>query len=96
MNWSAEAMVQRLRLISMSITNIVGSLRVEMGVAPETVRFIRPHRPDEFEEAWVPPGGVSFSNVDTVVSIETRDESSKEALLQELESRTEPGSSDRK
>jgi hypothetical protein len=87
LNWSAEAMVQRLGLISMSISNVIGSLLIENGASPELVKFVRPDQPAAFEAAWSHHVGVNFSSMDNVVKIGTENEVSKEKLLEELEAR---------
>lgn len=87
LNWSAEAMAQRLRLLSLSIANVVGSLRCELGAPPETVEFRRPERPVVFEDAWSWSPGIRISALDTVVRVEEEDECSKAELLADLESR---------
>jgi hypothetical protein len=87
LNWSAEAMVQRLSLISMSISNVIGSLLIENGASPESVKFVRPVQPEAFEAAWSHHVGVAFSSVDSVVQIGSEHEVSREKLLQELEAR---------
>ena len=45
-NWSAVAVANRLHLVSMSMRNIVGALRCDLGVDPTTVAFHRPDRPE--------------------------------------------------
>jgi hypothetical protein len=87
LNWSAEAMVQRLALISMSIANVVGSLQCVLGVEPATVRFLRPDRSELFEEAWRPVGETTMSSIDSTVRLDSEFECSKDELLAELNSR---------
>jgi len=82
-------MAHRLALISMSINNIVGSLRCELGVDPETVKFLRPDPIEAFDHVDEPVG-VSSSSLDTIVKVHRDDEWPKERLLEELERRGQP------
>ena len=87
LNWSARTMARRLSLISMSINNVVGSLRCGLGVDPTTVRFLRPDPPEGFDAARGEPLAVTSADFDTVVRISPDDEWSKERLIEELERR---------
>jgi len=63
-------MVQRLAIISMSITNVVRALRCELGVDPAEVSFLRPVPLDAFDAAWSHSVGILNSSLDTVVAVE--------------------------
>lgn len=87
LNWRAEAMAQALQLLSCSITNVVGGLRVLNGAKPSTVLFKRPEDPAAFEAPWgwhvgVISGGFDIAVEESEVRCLPRDE-----LLAELESR---------
>jgi hypothetical protein len=88
LNWRAESMIQALQLISWSINNVVGFLRVLNGATPGTVRFHRPEDPEAFEAPWqwsvgVISGAMNFVLDEAEVIRATRDE-----LRAELERRT--------
>jgi hypothetical protein len=87
-NWSAVAMANRLLLIAMSIGNVVGALRCQLGVDPTTVVFHRPTDPAIFDDVWNESVGIRHSNMDSVIRIGREDEVPREDLLNELESRT--------
>lgn len=86
-NWSPEALLQRLGLISMSISNIVGSLRCELGADPTEVNFLRPIPSSAFDEVWRAEPGVRSTGMDTIIQIAESDECSKDELLAILEQR---------
>ena len=52
LNWSAQAMAQRLQLLSWSIHNVVGALRCLNGAESGSVSFSRPADPAAFDGAW--------------------------------------------
>ncbi|MFS8083820.1 MAG: hypothetical protein ACMG51_10235 [Ginsengibacter sp.] len=87
-NWSVEAMAQRLQLIAWSINNVVGGLRCLNGAAPGTIGFKRPEDPDAFDDAWRWSVGVSSSNLDIAIEPEDIDAISRPELRRELEQRT--------
>ncbi len=91
LNWSARTMAHRLSLISMSINNVIGSLRCDLGVDPTTVRFLRPDSPEGFDVARGEPQGVRSVDMDKVVRISPVDEWPKERLIEELERRGNAG-----
>ncbi len=84
-NWSPEALVLRLGLISMSISNIVGSLRCELGVDATTVEFVRPVPPSVFDDVWSSEPGARSTGMDRIIRIGTSDERPREELLAILE-----------
>jgi hypothetical protein len=85
-NWSAQGLLGRLALISMSITNIVGALQCAMGADPASIKFVRPERAEAFDDVWIPVG-VTSSRIDTIVRIETTQERSSNQLRADLEER---------
>ncbi len=88
LNWRAEAMVQALQLISLSLNNIVGCLRIANGAAPGTIRFDRPEDPSAFEGPWSWPVGVTSGAMNFVIDDADVDQTSADALRSELEART--------
>ena len=88
LNWRAEAMFQRLQLISCSINNVIGGLRCLNGVPPVEVPFHRPEDPGLFEGAWRWPVGINFSEMDASIDPATVDPIPRSHLLQELIDRT--------
>lgn len=87
-NWSPLALAQRLVLVSMSITNVVGALRCELGTDPASVRFVRPDPRSTFEDVWIHQPGVSSIGLDSVIRIDPGDELTKEELLTTLVQRS--------
>jgi hypothetical protein len=90
-NWSPEALAQRLSLISMSIANVVSALRCELGVDPTSVAFARPVPLTAFDEVWKHEPSISSISMDAVVRIDGEDERSRDELIEILEGlREEP------
>ena len=89
LNWRAEAMVQRLQLISWSINNVVGALRCLTGGLPGTIRFCRPEDPAIFDTAWQWHVGVHASDFDSVVAGDQIDPIPRAELKAELEQRAD-------
>lgn len=87
-NWSVEALIQRLHLISLSITNVVAALQCEEGVNLRELEFERPIDPAVFDMAWAHVIGVRHSSLDTIMRIEARDEPSRAELLDHLQQRS--------
>jgi hypothetical protein len=86
-NWSAELLVQRLVLISMSIANVVAALRCDLGADPTTQQFHRPIPAAAFDDVWAGGPGVRHSSMDRVIRIGIDDEISREELRAILEAR---------
>lgn len=88
LNWLPEPLVQRLGLISISISNIVAALRCDLGVDPATVKFVRPTPPAVFDEAWARSPGVSSTSFSPIISIDPENELPRDELRQILEGRS--------
>lgn len=86
-NWSVDALVQRLHLISLSITNVVAALQCEDGVNPETVEFQRPQDANAFDEAWAHGIGARYNNMDTIIDIDASDVPTRDQIREHLEQR---------
>lgn len=87
-NWTPDALVQRLVLISMSIANVVAALRCDLGLDPTSVTFVRPTPLTAFDEVWNREPGVSSSAMDAIIRIDPSDECSKDELVKILEQRS--------
>lgn len=87
LNWSIEAVIQKLQLVSFSINNVVGALRCLAGAPPNTIRFLRPEDSAAFEQPWRWHVGVHASDFDLVIDSQDVDPVSRATLLQELQAR---------
>lgn len=88
LNWLPEPMVQRLELVSMSIANVVGALRCDLGIDPVTVKWSRPASPEAFQEVWRQSPGVASGAFGPSIGIAAADELSREDLRTLLQART--------
>src|SRR5690348_8195330 len=77
LNWLPVPMAQRLALVSMSISNVVGSMQCELGLDAREISFVRPTQPATFDEVWGQSPGVTKSSIDSVMAIHQRDECSR-------------------
>lgn len=77
--------------ISISISNIVGALRCDLGADATTITFVRPTPPDSFDDVWRRFPGVTSTNMDYAFGIEPSDELSREDLRAFLEARYKNG-----
>src|SRR5207253_7999526 len=89
-NWTPEALAQRLVLISMSVANVVGALRCELGVDPANVEFKRPASASAFRDVWSREPAVRSIGIDALPRIAPEDECSREELLQALSEQAAP------
>jgi len=87
LNWSPCGVGQRLLLIAWSINNIAAFLRCVNGVAPDTVKFVRPEDPAVFEACWHSDVGVLSSSFDLIVERSQIEAAEKGKLRKELEAR---------
>lgn len=87
LNWRAEAMVQRLHLISWSVNNVASALRCLNGAEPGTAKFERPADPGAFEAAWAWNVGVHASTFGSHIDPSAVDPRPRPKLQLELESR---------
>lgn len=86
-NWTPLSLAQRLVLISMSISNVVGALRCGLGVEPSSVQFSRPDPHTAFEAVWEREPSMRSTRMDTLIRIDPSDELSKAKLIEILEQR---------
>ena len=84
-NWSPEALAQRLYMISMSIGNVVSAMRCMLGVDPQSVEFSRPSPLSAFDDVWSREPAMSSSGFDMIITIDPRSEVSRAELLAMLE-----------
>lgn len=91
LNWSIEAVAQKLQCLSFSINNVVGALRCLTGATPSTIRFLRPEDPSVFVQPWQWSVGVHASDFDLVIEEDEVARISRAELLDELKGRTHPG-----
>jgi hypothetical protein len=87
LNWRVEGMAQAIALVSMSINNVVGGLRILNGTQASTVRFERPVGPAAFEAPWQWPVGLTQGSFDLVVEPSEIQCTTRASLLNELEAR---------
>jgi hypothetical protein len=85
-NWKVEKVALLIRLVSMSINNVVSALRIANGAKPSACQFLRPEDDAEFEKPWTYSPGVTGCNMDFV--IDDNDVAvTKEKLLKQLNER---------
>lgn len=84
LNWLPIPLAQRLVLILMSINNVIGCLRCDLGIDPTTVTFQRPISASAFDEVWSRSPGITSSTMDSTIHISPAAETSRESLKQVL------------
>ena len=87
LNWTPILLARRLVLVSMSLRNVVGAVRCELGVDPASVNFVRPDPRSAFDNVWAGEPGVTSMAMDSVIRLDPSDELSKDELLELLERR---------
>jgi hypothetical protein len=87
LNWRVEAIAQVVQLVSMSINNIVGGIRILNGTQPSTARFERPEDPAFFEAPWQWPVGLTHGSFQFVIDPSEIQCKSRADLVKELEGR---------
>jgi hypothetical protein len=88
LNWRAEAMAQAMQLVSVSVGNVIGALRVVNGAKAGTVKFERPEDPKAFDAPWQWSTGLTQGSFEILVDEAEVACSSRAALLAELEGRS--------
>lgn len=66
MNWDPIYIAGRIRLIAMSLRNIISFLKILNGATPDSVQFIWPQNLDDFSEVWNGPSLVHSSFSQTI------------------------------
>jgi len=92
LNWRAESMAQSLQLISWSLNNVAGLLRVLNGSPPGTICFHRPEDPETFEAPWRWNVGVISAAMNITIDEAEVVRASRDELRAELEARVVPDS----
>jgi hypothetical protein len=67
LNWRPEAMVQALQLISISLNNILGFLKILNGQDPKQTLFLRPEDPEFFTAPWRWSTGIDEMSINEVI-----------------------------
>lgn len=83
-NWKIEKVVLLLKLVSMSINNVVSALKVANGAAAGTCKFTRPQEDVDFERPWHHCPGVTRCSLDFQFDERHVIAFSKEELLERL------------
>jgi len=81
-NWNPENLAIALLLLSMSINNVIGFLRIMAGDSSQDCSFKNPSTEGDFDEPWKQSVGVTDFNIDTLIRIEDIEIYSKEDVLQ--------------
>lgn len=80
-NWNPENLAEGLRLLSVSINNVVSCLRVLNGVKRDKCRFITPATEEAFQEPWKHSVGVDSVDVDITLEPSNITPLTKEDIL---------------
>ncbi len=91
LNWRVEAIAQAIQLVSMSVNNIAGGIRILNGTQPSTVRFERPDDPAFFEAPWQWHVGLTQGTFVFVIDPSDIRCTSRADLLKELRGRKSTG-----
>ncbi len=83
-NWKVEKTVMLLQLITNSINNVVGALRIANGAKVDTVKFKRPTESDFFEKAWKFTPGLNTFTLDFIIDESQTVPVTKSELLKKL------------
>lgn len=83
-NWNPESLCQALALISMSLGNVKGFLRIQNGDKPADVRVWRAQHKEAYWEPWQRSPGVTSSSMDTIVAEEHIERLSKDELAERI------------
>jgi hypothetical protein len=79
-NWDPFALAGRIRLIAMSLRNLVSFLSICHGSDPASVQFQWPEELDDFDEVWRGPS-VRTSSFSTIIEVKDIDPKSPEDIL---------------
>jgi hypothetical protein len=83
LNWSVEAMVRGMQLVSLSIANIKSYALMLNGVPGSTVTFKRPEENSFYDALWMVPGVTSASMDDEVTEADIQ-RSNRDELRSEM------------
>lgn len=65
-NWDPIYVAGRIRLVAMSLRNIISFLKIEHGADPKSVEFIWPSNLDLFNDVWNGPSMIHSSSCSTI------------------------------
>lgn len=82
LNWSIERTILLLQLVSMSINNIVNSLKNANGAKPSESSYLRPENDSDFELPWTYSTNVTSMNLDLQLPENLVQKTSKSELLE--------------
>ena len=82
LNWPIERTILLLQLVSMSINNIVNSLKIANGAKPSESIYHRPENDSDFELPWTFSTNVTSMNLDLHLPEKLVQETSKSQLLE--------------
>lgn len=80
LNWDPAYLACRIRLIAMSLRNIISFLKITHGAAPESVQFCWPQELDAFHEVWKGPSLLD-SSFSTTIRAEDIDPKTADEIL---------------
>ena len=87
-NWSVEQTILLIQMVSMSISNLVSSLKVLNGAEASTCKFVRPENNDGFDQAWAHGVGLTHASFNFVVDESNTRPVSKDQLIEYLSEAT--------
>ena len=88
-NWHPQDFAFGLKLVSMSIANVVSTLKIVNGISPESVKFHWPDDFDIFDEPWKRSSGLgvtSMSGFNSIIHEEFIEPFSKDVILEKYKS----------
>ena len=77
-----------IQMVSMSISNLVSSLKVLNGAEASTCKFVRPENNDGFDQAWAHGVGLTHASFNFVVDESNTRPVSKDQLIEYLSEAT--------
>jgi hypothetical protein len=81
LNWDPQNIIYALLLISMSITNVVGFLKIFYGVPAEEVQFSWPSDDETYQEPWKRRSGIDSMGWNSQITEDVITPLSKEEIL---------------
>ena len=80
-NWVPENFINALHLLSMSISNVVSTLRIVNGEDPGKCLFHNPDRPEAFDTPWSLSCGLTDANMDRILTADQVEPKTKQEIL---------------
>jgi hypothetical protein len=81
LNWHPQSIIYALLLISMSINNVIGFLKILYGAAPNEIQFSWPDNESTYQEPWSRETSISSLEWHSQVAEETITPLTKEEIL---------------